>query len=164
MGATSSGSTPTMRKIHFVVAVLLSTVCSLKRNILLVSAATAADQHCGADVVVKARDKRLAGTFQRMGDWGGQPWYRKSDSTMTMYWTGHDAATGLWILGTTLGVRDLNNRIMARRTGNTLPCKSHMYIVCICSRLLCLALAGKYTVIRFPLLVFVCAFCRCHSS
>eukprot|EP00041_Stephanoeca_diplocostata_P009614 m.149464 g.149464 ORF g.149464 m.149464 type:complete len:367 (-) comp17815_c0_seq1:224-1324(-) len=106
-----------MRHISIPCMVLISTFVAIEMNVCAVDAATAADQHCSGAVVVRARDKRLAGTFQRAGEWAGQPWYRKNDGVMTIYWTGSDAASGSWILGTTLGVRDLNSRIMAKRTG-----------------------------------------------
>lgn len=65
---------------------------------------------CADGVVqVTARDGRFAGQFEVAGRWGGHPWY-KGPGSAVIYFAGSK-----WIIGTTLGVRDLSNRRFAWR-------------------------------------------------
>eukprot|EP00038_Savillea_parva_P031416 m.86197 g.86197 ORF g.86197 m.86197 type:complete len:361 (-) comp9659_c1_seq1:1604-2686(-) len=69
-------------------------------------------------VSVRARDPRYAGTYEVAGQWAGQYWYQKQggNSASVLYAVGGDR----WIVGTTLGVRDLQNRRFASRSGRDL--------------------------------------------
>lgn len=91
------------------------------------------------EVRVRVRDPRWGGVYEvGTSKYAGERWFRKSGSSAVLYFTGGDE--GAWVIGTTLGVRDIQNRIFARLKGpaaslfseaglwevrDIVPCSSH---------------------------------------
>jgi hypothetical protein len=80
---------------------------------------------CAEGVVqVKARDSRYSGQYEVNGRWGGRSYF-KGKGASVLYFAG-----GNWVVGTTLGVKTLANRIFASRTQADLFDQDKLWEVC----------------------------------
>ena len=66
---------------------------------------------------MRARDPRWGGVYEAdTAKWAGERFYKKQGSTTVLYYTGF-GDEGAWVIGTTLGVRHIQNRIWAQLKG-----------------------------------------------